>query len=260
VTINYIISVRPSVRPLRTTRIRIDGFLLNIVFDLFLKICRESSCSISLKINDHKFCNTIIADLAQYTCSRMFDLQRTASYCIVPLQRQLCNGACQPHCTLPKICAITDNLSVSSCLSTQCFLFTFNAKSAYCEVRHNYKTLSVSFTSCDRFFACQNQNVSCQSSSAHRFYRKDIWTKPGNLPKDNSALKIWESLDRKTLSLSLRMVQRPKQCKLHPDHEFISQGGRFLILGNPLAFKPKSVSKKISWTTKKFALPKFINT
>ena len=41
--ISYFISVCPSVRSHGTTRLPLDGFSRNLIFEYFFKICRENS-------------------------------------------------------------------------------------------------------------------------------------------------------------------------------------------------------------------------
>jgi hypothetical protein len=41
-TISFVISVRPSVGPHRTTRLLLDELSLNFVFEFFSKNCREN--------------------------------------------------------------------------------------------------------------------------------------------------------------------------------------------------------------------------
>jgi hypothetical protein len=44
--ISFVLFVRPSVRPRETIRLPLDGFSCNLIFEGFLKICRENSSSV----------------------------------------------------------------------------------------------------------------------------------------------------------------------------------------------------------------------
>ena len=48
VTISFVMSVRLSVRQHGTTRLPLDGFLLNLIFEDFSKICRENSSFVKI--------------------------------------------------------------------------------------------------------------------------------------------------------------------------------------------------------------------
>jgi len=49
VTINFAVSVfRPPLRPHGTTRLQLDGFSLNLIFQYFSKICRENQSFIKI--------------------------------------------------------------------------------------------------------------------------------------------------------------------------------------------------------------------
>jgi len=48
VTISFIMSVCPSFRPQRTTRLLLNGFPWNLIFEHFSKICRENSTFIKI--------------------------------------------------------------------------------------------------------------------------------------------------------------------------------------------------------------------
>jgi hypothetical protein len=48
-TISFVISVRPSVSPHATTRLPMEGFLWNLIFEDLSKICRENSSFIKTR-------------------------------------------------------------------------------------------------------------------------------------------------------------------------------------------------------------------
>jgi hypothetical protein len=48
VTSSFVISVYLSIRPPRTTRLPLEGFSWNLIFEYFSKICRENSCFIKV--------------------------------------------------------------------------------------------------------------------------------------------------------------------------------------------------------------------
>jgi hypothetical protein len=47
-TLSFVIYVYPSVRPHTTTRLTLDGFSWNFIYEYFLKICRENLISIKI--------------------------------------------------------------------------------------------------------------------------------------------------------------------------------------------------------------------